>query len=277
MKNLTPILKSPVVLSLIAGFLLFLIYSSIDDYIDRKNRRVLVSSEQVLLLAESFSRTWNRPPTESEMEAQIENHIKDEVFYREAVALGLDKSDAAVKRRLRQIMELMLDDYATVVPSEDQLRQYLRDNPDKFRRDPIISFRQIYFTEENEAGARTMVNRLRNGETVDLENVGGLALIPNEFVEEDKRGIESVFGTQFTVGLLELETDRWEGPVRSAYGWHLVYVSERIDGEVPDLNEVWDEVEREWAFERRQELKEEQYRRMREKYDVTVLLPESDS
>ena len=277
MKNLTPILKSPVVLSLIAGFLLFLIYSSIDDYIDRKNRRVLVSSEQVLLLAESFSRTWNRPPTESEMEAQIENHIKDEVFYREAVALGLDKSDAAVKRRLRQIMELMLDDYATVVPSEDQLRQYLRDNPDKFRRDPIISFRQIYFTEENEAGARTIVNRLQNGETVDLENVGGLALIPNEFVEEDKRGIESVFGTQFTVGLLELETDRWEGPVRSAYGWHLVYVSERIDGEVPDLNEVWDEVEREWAFERRQELKEEQYRRMREKYDVTVLLPESDS
>jgi len=269
MKNrFRKIVGEPMVLFLLLGLLLFIIYQFVTDYYDQLNKRIVVTQGQIELLSESFSKTWNRQPTEQELNAQIENYIKDEVFYKEAVALGLDKSDVAVKRRLRQIMELMMDDMAAVYPSEDQLKKYLSENPDKFRQDPVISFRHIYFSTENREDAVEILNKLKDTLPVDAGKFEGLALIPNEFSNESSRAVERLFGKPFTDALFELEAGAWEGPIESAYGYHLIYISQINEGYVPELSEIWDEVEREWAFERKTEIKEQQYQRIKENYNV---------
>ena len=126
MKNvLLRVIREPIVIFLFFGFIMFIAYNWATTYFEGINKRIVVSEGQVQLLRETFTKTWNREPTEQELEAQIENFIKDEIYYKEAMALGLDKSDIAVKRRLRQIMEMMMDDMATVYPSEDQLKKYL--------------------------------------------------------------------------------------------------------------------------------------------------------
>ena len=113
------------------GFALFLLYTLIVAQIDRSERRITITPIQVELLTEAFAKTWNRPPTDEEIEGQIEYFIRDEVFFKEAITMGLDKSDLVVKRRMRQLIELMMDNVTSVYPSESQLNTYLSDNPDK--------------------------------------------------------------------------------------------------------------------------------------------------
>ena len=220
------IMREPISLFVILGLLLFIVYNRTTTYYDQKNKQITVTEAQIQLLKETFAKTWNREPTEEELEAQIENLIKDEIYYKEAVDLGLDRSDIAVKRRLRQIMEMMMDDMATVYPSEDQLKTYLSENQDKFRRDPYISFRHIYFSSENRETALDILGKLKDTLPVDERSFDGLALIPNEFSEESYRSVERLFGKSFTEEVFTLKPGIWQGPVESAYGYHLVYNSE---------------------------------------------------
>jgi len=270
MKTIKKAVKEPFVLFLLLGTVLFITYFQTTNYIDKKNRKIYVNKDQIGLLEESFRKTWNRDPTPNELNAQIDNFVMDEIFFKEAVAMGLDKTDPAVKRRLRQIMEMMLDDYATIYPSENQLRNYLSEHPEKFRLDPKISFRHLYFRLEDKEEAINQLSRLEKGISVDEDYTGGLLLIPSEFENESQREIERLFSNSFTENVFDLETGKWKGPIESAYGWHLVKVSQLIEGKIPDLNEIWDEVEREWSIERKRQMKEEQYKIMREQYDVII-------
>ena len=265
------IIREPISLFVILGLLLFIVYNRTTTYYDQKNKQITVTEAQVQLLKETFAKTWNREPTEEELEAQIENLIKDEIYYKEAVDLGLDRSDIAVKRRLRQIMEMMMDDMATVYPSEDQLKTYLSENQDKFRRDPYISFRHIYFSSENRETALDILGKLKDTLPVDERSFDGLALIPNEFSEESYRSVERLFGKSFTEEVFTLKPGIWQGPVESAYGYHLVYISELTEGFVPELSEIWDEVEREWSVEKRTQVKDQQYQKIRERYTISFV------
>ena len=265
------IIREPISLFVILGLLLFIVYNRTTTYYDQKNKQITVTEAQIQLLKETFAKTWNREPTEEELEAQIENLIKDEIYYKEAVDLGLDRSDIAVKRRLRQIMEMMMDDMATVYPSEDQLKTYLSENQDKFRRDPYISFRHIYFSSENRETALDVLGKLKDTLPVDERSFDGLALIPNEFSEESYRSVERLFGKSFTEEVFTLKPGIWQGPVESAYGYHLVYISELTEGFVPELSEIWDQVEREWSVEKRTQVKDQQYQKIRERYTISFV------
>jgi PPIC-type PPIASE domain len=270
MKAIKKVFKEPVFLFFLIGALLFIVYTRATDYMGQKNRQIFISQTQIALLEETFRKTWNRSPSENELSAQIENLVKDEIFSKAAVDMGLDKTDPAIKRRLRQIMEMMMDDYATIYPAENQLRTYLSENPEKFRRDSRISFRHMHFSVEDKEQAIHSLDRLNGGNPLDENYTVGLLLIPDQFEDESEREIERLFGNAFTRDLFALEPGEWTGPVESSYGWHLVQVSQRTEGEVPDLNEIWDMVEREWSVERKKEKKEEQYKAMRDQYKVTI-------
>ncbi len=272
MKNtFLKIIREPISLFIILGVLMYIIYYYSTTYYDQKNKRITVTKSQIQVLKETFTKTWNREPTEKELDAQIENFIKDEIYYKEAVALGLDRSDISVKRRLRQIMEMMMDDMATVYPSEDQLKTYLAENPDKFRKDPVISFRHIYFSSENRDIALEVLGKLKDTLPVDESGFEGLALIPNELSKESYRSVERLFGKSFTEQVFNLEPGSWKGPVESAYGYHLVYISQVTDGYVPELSEIWDEVEREWSVEKKMQVKDQQFQKIKERYTISFV------
>jgi hypothetical protein len=270
MKRFSNFIKEPIVLFVLLGAFIFLMYTRASAYIDQKNRQVHVSQTQIAILAESFQKTWGRSPTAEELRAQVDNFIMDEIFFKEAVAMGLDKTDPSVKRRLRQMMEMMMDDFATIYPTETQLREYLTENPEKFRQDSRISFRHIYFPMEDKEGAEQLLGRLQQGIPAEIDYPGGLSLIPDQLENESEREVGSLFGEVFTREVFRLETGTWSGPIASSYGWHLVRVSDRIEGEIPDLNEIWDLVEREWTVKRKMEVKEQQYKAMRDHYWITI-------
>ena len=270
MKLLRKLIREPFLLFFIIGALLYVLYVWASDFIEQKSSQIHVSQTQIAILEESFMKAWNRPPSGTEFKALIDNYVMEEIFFKEAVAMGLDKTDPAVKLRLRQILEMMMEDYATIYATESQLRTYLSENTEKFRQDSRISFRHVYFPPEEKEKAIQFLKELRQGITTDREYTRRLISIPVRFDNEAEWEIKRLFGDQFTQELFGLETGDWQGPVASSYGWHLVKVSERIEGMVPDLNEIWDVVEREWSVEKKKEIKGEQYKLMRDQYKITV-------
>lgn len=261
-------LKHPLLIFIILGALTFFVYTEVGKFIERKNKKIYISNAQLEVLREDFSRTWNRQPTEKEMQNQIYGHVMDQIFYNEAVTMGLDQSDVAVKKRLRQLIEMMLDDYTSAYASEEQLREYLSNNPDKFREEPSCTFSQIYFKVDEKELASQVLEELKNGSNPDKFNEYALLMLPRDFLNEPKVNVTRKTGKEFTEQLVELEQQQWQGPIASVYGWHLVWVEQIEAGKVPDLNSIWDEVEREWAAEQKKKRKEEQYRIMRQQYKI---------
>ena len=148
------LLREPLVHFLVLGAGLFLLFGLVGDSNVAPADRIVVSSGRVAQLTQIFTRTWQRPPTEQELAGLIEDHVREEVYYREALAMGLDRDDTIVRRRMRQKLEFVTDDLvAAVTPTEEQLETYLRENPEAFRVPTRLSFQQIYFNRDRRGGS----------------------------------------------------------------------------------------------------------------------------
>ncbi len=126
--------REPLVHFLSIGTVLFVFYGLIEDVEREAPDRIVVRASQIEQLADGFKRTWMRQPTADELDTLIENHLREEVFYREALAMGLDQNDPLVRRRMRMKLEFILEDLSAQEVTEEALATFLRENPDKFRR-----------------------------------------------------------------------------------------------------------------------------------------------
>ena len=273
LKTIRNLWREPLVHFLLIGAALFLFYDLTREQGSVAPNRIVLSSGQVEQLAANFKRTWMRPATEAELASLIENYIREEVFYREALAMGLDQSDPVVRQRMRMKLEFILEDLSSEEVTDEVLLGYLQEHPDKFRTQPQVSFQQLYLNPDKRADlvaeAETILASINDGAAP--ETLGDPTLLPYEYKLATQSEIERSLGERFARDVVELApTDDWMGPVYSAYGGHLLKVSERVDARPPELPEIRALVEREYLAQRRKELKDLAYAKLREGYDVTI-------
>ncbi len=236
---------------------------------------IVVTQGRIDALAAAFTRTWQRPPTASERDGLIRDYIREEVYAREAIALGLDKDDVVIRRRLRQKLEFVSEDVlAPPEPTDDQLRAYLTSHPDAFRVEARFTFRHIFLNgerrgEELARDAARLLAQLGLPGT-DPDTLGDPFLLDRRFDAVPAGLVAAQFGEQFAATLAELPTGQWVGPVASAYGTHLVFVAQRTGGRVLALEEVGDAVRREWVNAQRAESSERFYQGLLKSYSVTI-------
>ena len=282
------ILREPLVHFLLVGAALFLLFGAVGDRdssagrVGAESDRIVVSEGDFDRLLTGWTKTWQRPPTQQELDGLIEDHIAEEIFYREALAMGLDQDDMIIRRRLRQKMEFLVEDLAGQTdPTDEQLQQFLQNDADKYRVGGLTSFTQIYINQDSRGEAalgyadRLLAELSAAGDEVDTESTGDrLLMLPSEFESASERDVQSLFGTQFAEQLLDVPVGQWTGPVESGYGLHLVLVRERTGGHMPALDDVRDDVLRDWQVANREKTNREVYERLREKYEVVVERPE---
>jgi hypothetical protein len=275
------LLKEPLFHFLALGALLFLIGRGTgNDAGGTMGSRIVVTPGQIERLVSSFAATWQRPPTAVELEGLIEDHIREEVYFREALSLGLDRGDIIIRRRLRQKMEFLTQDLADqVTPTEAELEAYLAANQEEYRIPPRYTLSQRYFGPgpvDSESGARARRALERMDDPTDPEAApdGARSMLPGQVDEAPTREVARVFGEAFVEGLADLPEGRWSGPVESGYGVHLVYVHERIEGRRPRLDEVRPFVLRDWTTDKREAVNDEAYQRMLDGYTVVVERPD---
>ena len=279
-----PLLREPLVHFLLLGAVLFGAFALVGDRGSARADHIVVTPGHLEHLTVSFTRTWQRPPTAHELAGLIDDYIREEVLYREAVAMGLDRDDTIVRRRLRQKLEFLTEETAeTTSPSDTELQTFLQQHPDAFRIEPRLAFQHVYLSrgrrgEAAEATARQLLAQLRTGDdATDPTTLGDPFLLPPEFSLLSSSEIARLFGDAFATQLQQLEPSHWAGPFASAYGLHLVYVRERVDGRVPALAEVREAVQRAWFAARRKAVHEQFYQRLRARYTVVVEQPPAAS
>ncbi len=255
-------LRDPLAHFLIAGAAIWGVISLTGGEVDPEARTISLSREQQAGLALAFERTMGRAPTDAELDARIAQWVREEVLYREALRLGLDEGDPVVKRRLATKMDDLASAQAELAqPSEEDLRAWYRENASGYESSGLIDFEQAYFPTRGAALAARGEGRPR-GQPISLpRNVSGMS----------DREVGQLFGSEFAEGLSRLETSpEWQGPVQSGYGWHLVRVSNREDGNVPPFEEVREKVERDWRSRTIAARREAAYEVLRDAYTVEV-------
>jgi hypothetical protein len=272
-------LREPLIHFLALGAGLFLLFALVGGSDNDSTDRITITSAQVELLAEGFARTWQRPPSAQDMVGLIDDFVRDEIYYREAIAMGLDRDDTIIRRRMRQKLEFFTDDViAAVEPSDEELSTYLAVNQAKFRVAGRVSFEHIYFNADRRGEAVTvdaehLLAQLAEGSTLDTRELGDGLPLPRKYADAPIDKVGTRFGAGFAEALTDLPVGEWAGPIESGYGLHLVLVSERQPGNVPAFEEVREVVEREWRAERREEAKETFFQGLRERYEVIVEEP----
>ena len=272
---LARLLREPLVHFLLLGAVLFAIFGRGGSSPGIADRQIVVSEADIDRLAEGFTRTWHRPPAADELEVQIRDYIREEVLYRTALVLGLDKDDTIIRRRLRQKMEFLFEE-AVPPPQEAELRTYLETHPEKFRTQPLISFRQVFVSQKRGTAAETdataILARLTSS-APGAANEGDPLLVGEGFSRTPLDRIAALFGDSFAQALAQSVPGSWVGPLRSAYGLHLVLVAAVAPGDLPPFEQVRSAVEREWFAERRAAVQAAQYQSLLAGYRVIVQEP----
>jgi hypothetical protein len=270
--------KEPLLHFLFLGAILFVVYSMMQTP-GRGDEpgEIVVTQGQIDHLAAGFARTWQRPPSTEELAGLVRERVREEVYYREAMAMGLDKDDTVIRRRLRQKMEFISDDIAAQSePTDEELNTYLQTHADMFRLEPRFSFNQVYLNPEKHGNnldrdsAQLLIQLNQSDNETDLASLGDPLMLQQQYDEMPASEVAKLFGEQFAAKLGELVPGQWQGPVKSGYGVHLVLVSERSEGRLPALAEVRDSVRREWDNARRLEANEKFYQELLKRYTVTI-------
>jgi hypothetical protein len=265
-------LREPLLHFLLLGGLVFVIFGRGNSETGGVDRQIVVSGADIDRLAGAFSRTWNRPPDAGELRAQIQDDVREEVLYRAALQLGLDKDDTIIRRRLRQKMEFLFED-TVPTPQEADLRAYLQSHADKFRLAPLISFRQVFVSTRRgdaaEPDARQILAHLVTDTPGAADNADSL-LLGDTFSRTPLDRIAALFGDDFADGLAHAVPGHWVGPLQSAYGLHLILITAVEPAALPPFEEVRPAVEREWFAERRSTAQAAQYEAVLAGYKVMV-------
>ncbi len=279
MKNLV---REPLVHFLVLGAGIFAAYSLMSKPTGGEPGKIIITQGQLASIAESFALTRQRPPTREEWEGLVRARVREEVYYREALATGLDKDDTIIRRRLLQKMEFVTNDLAAPAPPTDaDLNAYLQTHPDKFRVEQRFTFRQLYLNPRKHgenlsrdvAQLLAALNQTDGGANVSAQ--GDPFVLDSRFEALPAGEVRKLFGETFATTVGGLSLGEWHGPVESAYGVHLVFVSERSEGRAAALSEVREAVEREWTNGKRQEANEKGYAEMLKRYSVTIERRES--
>ena len=273
-------LREPLVHFLLTGGVLFVLSALFGQSfgVGGNGNRIEVTADRIQQLRETWTRQRGAPPTERELDRLIEDFIREEVLYREAIASGLDQGDTIVRRRLAQKVEFLAQSVAsTVEPSEAELQAFFDDDPERYRVPEQVSFSHVYFSGSNrgagaEAAARGALARLASGAVPAAEaaQLGDRFMLQYEYPPQSRDQVRDLFGPRFAGRLFELPVDEWSGPVLSSYGMHVVRIRQRIPSRLPGLDEVRGRVLLDLNERRLRSAADTYYETLRRRFEIVV-------
>ena len=272
-------LREPLVHFLVLGLLLFVLFAVVNDDSGRSAEEIVVDQVRMSSLIANFEKTWQRSPTAEEEQSLIDAWVREEVLYREGVAIGFDLGDPVIRRRVAQKMSFVADGVVPDSPEEAELETWLAANVDDYMVPAFFTLQQVYIDSQRHADdLDAFVNSIRTSldAGADARSLGDSTLLPTELMSSSSVELTRVFGTEFTVALTATTVGDWQGPIRSGYGLHFVKIDKRIATREPQLEEVRAAVERDFRSDQSQKINEAFYAALLERYTVRVESVEQD-
>jgi peptidyl-prolyl cis-trans isomerase C len=281
------LLREPLIHFLLVGAALFAVYHYLQPppAAGPSSKQIQLSLDDLAQLAALFQSQWRRDPTPKEFGGMVEQKVQSEVLYREAIAMGLDKNDEIVKRRMALKMQFLAEDVAAArEPTTDELKSWFQKNSANFAQPPRLSFRHLYFSPDRRGAharddaAQALAQLTGQPEDVNLgESSADPSMFQDYYRDQAPDYLGKEFGPQFAQAVQKLPSGSWQGPIESGFGWHLVFVDTVIPGRVPDFEEIESDVKTAWFAAQKAVAWDKAYKEMRAKYTVLVPAPPADA
>jgi hypothetical protein len=268
------IIREPLFHFLIAGALIFAVYSALEDEVvdSAASATIVIGDAEMQFLRAQYQKLWGRPPADDQLAPMVQEFIREEVLFREGVAMGLDQDDVIVRRRIGQKMEFLIGDLAVPAePADETLATYLDANRDKYLEPPHLTFTHVYFSVDRRgaqarADAEAALDAL--GDRPRAPELGDRFALATDYADKTVREVDQTFGPAFGEQLVEAPVGAWFGPVESAYGLHLVRVLARTEPRLPKFDELRDRLSNDYSFETRRAANALALARLTERYRI---------
>lgn len=268
--------KDPLIIFLLFGVLIFAAQRLWDTGSADTGHQIDITPGLQNRILDQWQAQMGRAPTPDEASGLLEQWIKEEIYYREAKTLGLDDNDTIIRRRLAQKLTFLNEDLANAQsPGTEELEAFFLENAADYAEPARFSFEHRYFSSDRRDDAQQDAEAARSSETI----TGDPFILHRSYSNRSARELADLFGREFATSLAGLDTDsadHWQGPIRSAYGWHLIRLSERTAPRNPPLGEVADAVLRDFQQQRRQQANEAFYQQLRSRYDIQLIAPATE-
>jgi hypothetical protein len=267
------LIKEPFVHFLVLGSLIFAVYFWINrNQVDENH--IVIDQPEYEHLKNLWSMQWKKEPDKSDIQALVDRYIRQEVFYREALALKLDQNDEIVKKRLSQKMEAVASDLGALTqpPTEPQLKKYYAEHPELFKQPTAYTFRQIVFPVGEEGASQKVsatLKQLQQGGSISDSQLDRLG-VPSQWSTTSVNDLENAFGGGFAQALDKLPVQQWVGPVSSGFGQHLVFIEKKESTQLPPFEDIKAQVEQEYKYQTELETQERIYKELLAKYQVSI-------
>jgi hypothetical protein len=274
-------LREPLVSFLVIGAALFAVYHfrRPADNPGAGNRHIEITDGDIRQMDLSWMGQWRRHPTPDEWRGLIESRIREEILYREALAMGLDQGDTIVKRRMVQKMEFLIEDLSALRdPTAAELKTWYATHSDRFTLPARITFRHLYFSpdkrgEHTLAAASAALTKLAGakGDDPAAATLADPFMFQDYYADRTFEQVSGTFGNAFADALAQFKPGRWQGPIESGLGWHLVWIDSIIPGRVPAFEEVeLAQIKAEWLTAERAVIKHRALEEMKSRYQIVL-------
>ncbi len=273
------LLSEPLAHFFVLGLTLFVLYAVVNDDSGRSAEEIVVDQGRLSGLVANFEKTWQRPPTADELQNMIDNWVREEILYREGIAIGFDLDDPVIRRRVAQKMTFVADGMVPNSPSDEELEVWLAANVSDYEIPAVYTLQQVYIDPQRHADdldifAKSIQASL--DDSADAKSLGDSTLLPAEMTSSSSVELARVFGAEFVSALTDMSVGDWQGPVRSGYGLHFVRIDEHIAAREPVLDEVRAAVVRDVLSDKSQKISEAFYAALSERYTVRIESVEQD-
>ena len=270
--------REPLIHFFILGLAVFGLHAALDrkpEATVKDPYLVEVSSADIEWMRTMFNKRMGREPTVQDLRRQVNQLIREQILSREAIEMGLDEGDIVVRRRLVQKVEFLFKDLSDMTePAEDDLRKYFLENRRKYETSARMTFTQLYFSIESRGveGAKQAAQTLikEDGDPHRVPTLGDASILSPVCTQCSVKEIRNRFGMDFAEAVKNLGPGSWNGPVKSAYGFHAVYIHERQDTKLPKFRDIIDRVKNDWMSEKREENTRRVYGEIRSRYRVLL-------
>ena len=261
-------LKEPLVAFLLVGLLIFVAEDLYRDSGFDTRYTIEVTPGQRKKIADQWLGQMGREPTPAEIQGLINQWVQEEIYYREALAMGLDQGDTIIRRRLAQKLAFLSEDLADAAPIEEEsLRAYYEDHTTDYIEPERFSFEHRYFSSDRRTDAKADAAAALLDQTIAADPF----MLQKSYANRTTREIGDLFGRTFAEEVSNLtatELNQWRGPIASAYGWHLVQLNQRKPQRQLEFAEVASRITMDVQQQRRRQANEQLLKQLSDRYTI---------
>jgi hypothetical protein len=266
-------LREPLLHFVMAGFALFLIYGALQGSSQSQtSQRIEVTADDIRRIEIAWLARWQRRPTAEQLRGMIDEDIKEEILYREALELGLEQGDTIIRRRLAQKMDFLAEDVASLrEPAAGEVEAWFARNRERFASPPLVTFHHLFFASDKRGpDAQAQASEELATLTGKDARGGDPFMFKPAYAEQTPDQVARVFGSKFAASLYQQRPGAWRGPLESGYGWHLVWIDGLTPSESPAFETVAQQAKAEWLSDQRSEAKRAMFEKLKARYEIIM-------